>query len=146
MGSKLKRKFFSFDNLNVVDLPFESCGSAKPILINDFKAGKFKENVETLFTDKTSNLNATSEEAQCFQSFCQSFTCQSFVRTTQLPNQLHLVVGEEGSLSENGTAEGPFLTLLKDKADWLVIYRLKFIDATLPYFSAKISFMTATRR
>lgn len=147
-------------------LPFssETCGNTKPFLINEFKDGKFTENVETLFTDKTSNLNgcevriATSDDSQpyVFSELLPNGSYHFYGRDVDLVNTLSeqlnfrinfTYVGEEGSLSEKGIAEGPFLMLFEDKADliiasyWLVTYRLKFVDASVPYISEKISFM-----
>lgn len=145
-------------------MPFKkkSCGSTDPILINEFKGEKFAKDFDNIFADKTSNLNG------CEVRIAASNNSRPYAFSILLPNgsydfhgrDVELVkylseslnfrinftfVGDEGSLSENGSAEGLFLELLKNKADlivadyWLVPYRLKFVDASVPYITEPIS-------
>lgn len=145
-------------------LPFATCNDSSPVLINKYRDGKFSSKSQEFFPPKTLNMNgcpvrvATSNDSQPYV-ISEGFRNGSFhlrgrdiylVETLSRILNFSIVyayVGEEGSLFENGTAVGPFLKLLGNQADlmvadyWLVVYRLKFIDASHPYYSQKIAFM-----
>jgi hypothetical protein len=147
-------------------VPFSegNCGDTTPVLVNEFKEGQFVKSVEEIFVDKTRDLKgcevriATSDDSQpyVFVDLLANGSYNFHGRDVELVNALaksinfrinYTFVGEEGSLAENGTGYGPFLMLLEDKADlimadyWLVIYRLKFVDTSVPYIYAYYAFM-----
>lgn len=146
-------------------MPFNSrkCNDTSAVTINKFKDGRFVKSLENFFPNKMQNLHecqvrvATSNNSTPYV-FLNKFVNGSFHlygRDIFLAETLSKVLnfrinytyfGQEGSLYENGTAEGTFKMLLEDKADliladfWLLTYRLKFVDSSLPYFSQKIVF------
>lgn len=148
-------------------LPFISttakCIDTTPVLINQFTNGTFSKSLANFFPDKTSNLHG------CGVRVATSNDGEPYVFAQQLPNGSYKFFGRdidlmetlaeelnfkinytyvgEGGLFQNGTAEGPYLQLINDNADliiadyWLVVYRLKFIDTSVPYHSAQMIFL-----
>lgn len=146
--------------------PFDSskCGETSPVLISTFENGKLNGSVEHFFPDKTLNLKhcpvrvATSNTSKphVMQEHFRNGSFRLYGRDISLINSLsealkfsinYTFVGEEGFISKNGTARGPFLQLLKDNADliladfWLVTYRLKYFDSSAPYFTQQMAFV-----
>lgn len=155
--------FYSF-------MPFSSdgCESAEPVLVNQIKDGKFVKDIATLFPRKTANLNkcpvriATSGISEPYV-FIETFKNKTIINPIKasgrdinllktlaevLNFELEIThVSDEGALYRNGSAVGPFLMLLENKADlivadyWLQIFRLEFVDSSVPYISQKIALM-----
>lgn len=147
-------------------LPFgvNKCENVAPVVINKFINGQFVNDAKDFFPDKTSDMNncpvriATSEDSQPYV-FIDKLENGTFVgsgRDFRMLNTLGEVlnfeivithVSGEGLLTRNGTATGPFLMLLQEKADlivadyWLQIYRLVFVDSSVPYYSQHIALM-----
>lgn len=147
-------------------LPFTSnkCDDATPVLINKFEGGKLLKSDQKLIMEKALNLNgcpvriATSNNSVPYvlQHHFSNGSYHLYGRDISLIETLSTVlnftlnytfVGNEGALFKNGSAEGPFLSLLQNKADiivadfWLIAFRLNFFDSTVPYFSQQIAFV-----
>ena len=146
--------------------PFSSssCQSTSPILVNEFKNGKFRNEIETAFEFKTANYNgcevrvATSNDSEPYV-FAKLLANGSYIfhgRDIELVQILSkslnfrinfTYVGEEGFLDVNGSSGGQFTMLLQNRSDlimadfWLVNHRLKFVDASVSYFTEKYAFM-----
>lgn len=140
------------------------CDDASPVLIYEIRNESSSRAVGKFFIDKTLNLNgcqvrvATSNNSlpYIFQENFSNGTYRLYGRDIKLIESLsgslnfsinYTYVGEEGSLHKNGSASGPFLQLLQNKADiivadyWLVAIRLKYFDNAVPYYSQQIAFM-----
>lgn len=146
-------------------IPFKpgECHSTTPILINQFKDGKFIS-VESLYPLKMRNLhNCTVNVAASYsvhpfiipklstngsiQLTGQDISLLKTLSETLNMNINFAFIGEQGFIYDNGTGEGPFKALLDGVADltisgWLIrSTRSKFFDATTSYTSVPINFV-----
>lgn len=147
--------------------PFNSvkCGETKPRIVNEFVDGKFSSDVSQMISyNYLKNLygcpvrvaTSNNSEPYIFAEKLANGSYNLYGRDINLINALskalnfkidYVFVGDEGTLSENGTATGCLKMLLEGRADlivadfWLKVNRLKFIDYTRPYMSQRIAFV-----
>jgi hypothetical protein len=152
--------------LSVTFMPFnaENCNDTSPVVINEFKDGKFINGIENIFPAKMRNLHkcevrvATSNDNSPYvivkhnHKGVRLLSGRDISLMTTLSERLNFsinytYVGIEGFLFENGSANGGLKILLDQKADvsvsnwWLKGYRMNFFDATTSYISEKIVFV-----
>lgn len=147
-------------------IPFNptNCNDSTPVLVNEFKNGKFANGVEGFFLDKMKNLH------ECAVSVSIANNSKPFIMVQRSPNGSHTLdgqdisllrtlaeslnfrinftfIGFEGFLYENGSSQGPFKALMDGRAElslahwWLKGYRLNFFAATTPYTIEPIIFV-----
>ena len=152
----LVKTFFPFNG--------SSCNDTAPILINTFKNGKFSKLISNFFPEKMKNLhnclikvvtsnqstpyiiiknrdNGTVEYVGAGMKLIQTLS-EIFNFEIEL-----ILFGPEGFLHLNGSSGGSLKAMMDGQADlsviswWLNSKRLKFFDASTPYFFDKIAFI-----
>lgn len=146
-------------------MPFNpsKCNDTTPVTINEFRNGKFV-NKTLNFPPKMKNLYncpirfsvSNSTEPFTFEIENLSFEKNLYGPDTELIRVLsetlsfeavYTYIGHEGYLYANGTASGPWKTLIDGDADmtltswWLKPNRLNYFDASSSYKSDKIIFL-----
>jgi hypothetical protein len=152
LGIILVKTFMPFSN--------GSCSNTKPVLINEFKDGKFSS--EDFYLEKMANLQkcrvngAVTNSSQIF-SIINSKNPHETPKgkdvniMESLSNTLNFkinftFIGDIGYLYANGSAKGPYRALLDRRSDiffasaLLSVTRLKFVDCTTAFFESSINF------
>lgn len=147
-------------------LPFTkgTCNDTDPVMINEFRDGKFVKDLKDFFPMKIQNLQkcpvnvAISNDSEPYVivkrlvNGITELTGENIKVINALAQSLNFTIvytfiGEEGYFHGNGTAKGPLKSLLDSKSDlsinnwWLKINRLKFFDATNFYLLDFVSFV-----
>lgn len=148
-------------------LPFRegSCHNTTPVVINEFKAGRFQNGVDNIFPEfRMKNLYkcpirvAVTNDTEPFifaerksnGNYDLSGPSIQLVKTLSEIINFEInytFIGPEGFFYENGTSEGPLKALMEKKADlsianwWLKQNRLNFFGATNAYYSDPIHFI-----
>lgn len=140
------------------------CNDTKPVIVNEFKDGKFLKGLENVFAHKMENLHdcpirvAISNNTKPHVIVEKSLKGDDKLsgRDIRLLDTLskhynfkikYSFVGHEGYFNEDGTAEGPLKAVLDGKADlsisnwWLKINRSTFLGSSASYISDPVSFI-----
>lgn len=146
-------------------MPFnsKSCQDSTSTLINKFKNGKFANGLGELFPIKMKNLHncpvrvsiANNTDPAIFAKRLSNGSYYLSGRDIMLINALsqtlnfkinYTFIGMHVYFHENGSASGPFRSLIDGEADlsisdlWLKKDRLKFLDTTTTYINDQINF------
>lgn len=146
--------------------PFNAarCDDTSPVVINEFRRGKFINGAEFLFPSKFRNMGncalrvATTNESvpYVFIDRFDNGSINIYGRDIDVVNTLserlnfqinYTFLGLSGYFYDNGTSEGPLKVLLDGEADlavgdlWLKPNRVKYFDATEPYFTSHVIFV-----
>lgn len=147
-------------------LPFrsESCNSTSSVVINEFKGGKFTQDMETFFPDKLRNLHlcpvgialANTSRPYIFVNLYADGRYDykggeiELLRTLASALNFRLnfsYIGLEGFLFENGSSEGIWRALHDGVADlsvngwYMKNHRSGYFDPTISYISESIIFV-----
>lgn len=159
-GTVQAQTFFPFNSRN--------CYDTTPVLVNEFRDGKFTRSPQELLPNKMKNLHgcairfATSHSSQPYifadlQNGSYHLSGREICLTNALAESLNFTVnytsiGTWGYLRENGSSDGPFKALIEDTADLSIInfllreYRLKFVGRTTSYLSEPLVFIVPPGR
>lgn len=150
------KTFMPFSNRN--------WNNTKPILINEFKGGKFKNETKNFFPDKMKNLHNRPIRV-AVAAFSKPYVIEEFLpdesyRFSGLDISLIETLSESlnfkidytffksvGYIYENGSATESFKALLNNETDVMIsgwqlkAYRLNFFDTSTSYWNEKVVFV-----
>lgn len=152
-------------------IPFNnrSCSDTSPVLINQYRNGKFVDDVQLFFPKKFRSLHNCSIRvavskysepyiiAQTFKNGTIALSGRDIELVTTLAETLNFhinytYIGVEGYFFENGSCDGPLREIKEGRADlaladfWLKANRLKYFEASSSYNSEQIVFVVSSAR
>jgi uncharacterized protein with PQ loop repeat len=143
-------------------MPFfnESCSNTKPVLINEFKDGKFSS--EDFYPEKMKNLQKCDLKAAIVNSSYPFFIRNlNEVENKHVAVEVYMIevmsktlnfklnytfIGGSGYLYANGSSKGPFRAFMDGLADisfynWMLTgNRVKFFDFTTTFIDSPVGF------
>lgn len=142
----------------------DSCNDTSPVLIDEFRNGKFMNGVENFYPNKFKSLHnclvnvaiannaAPYIIADRFENGSMKLGGRDIELVTTLAETLsfrinYSYIGTEGYFFENGSSEGPLREIKEGRADlavadfWLKANRLKHFEASSSYVSEHIVFI-----
>lgn len=154
----------SISAVTFMPFSFRNCNDTTPVLIDEFRDGKFVNDVRNLFPKKMKNmfscsvrvaLSRTAEPAVFVENLSNGsykLSGRDITLMETLSQSMNFAInysyiGQEGYFYENGTSEGPLRVLLDRNADlvisdcWLKANRLKFFESTTSYVGQNLVFV-----